>query len=662
MGNIAWCWKLLLCLCLVPWGICRADVAAANTSLPVYSGLVLDVGAEAQVLQLAPFIEYAQTGMEPRTPEALVNAAPDWQQNSTASINLGYQTEPAWFRTVWRTDTMSGRDFMLEITSAQLDDLSVFLYEGGRLLRRWQTGDRLPFADRPFPDRNFVFPVTLQPGQEYQLYFRVHNSEAMEFPVLLGERTAYSDFSNRRAMIDGVFYGILLIMAAYSFALYLILLDRTYLFYVSYVLSMLAFFLWQQGVLYQSVFPQWPPAQHYGAALISLLVFTSVAMFFGQFLELGRTLPRSWLVYKLLLVLHGIYCVLLAWLDYQTVMYLMVSNTVLSTIVAASAIIRLALRGSRSAQIVLSGWALFLFCLMFFTAAKMGVIYNEFMATYGLRLGISFEILIFSFALSFRINQARKEKEVALQQATLERIERMRAQDLALQTEMELRQAKEAALQLEIRHRESLQEQVSERTAELARTLANLEKANHELEKLSALDALTGIYNRRTFNEKLRENWLALQRNSQPLSVLMIDIDHFKHINDSRGHICGDYVLREFAAMLRNLLHRPSDIITRYGGEEFAILLPDTPLQGAEVVATSIVRHAEKHVYVWDGKAFNVTVSIGIDCRLVVPADNPESLVSCADEALYLAKQQGRNRWVAYGVRGESGEKESAVT
>ncbi|NPU92392.1 MAG: diguanylate cyclase [Gammaproteobacteria bacterium] len=637
-------------------------MADANTSLPVYSGLALEVGAEAQVLQLAPFIEYAQTGMEPRTPEALVDAAPDWQQNSTASINLGYQKEPAWFRTVWRTDTMAGRDFMLEITSAQLDDLSVFLYEGGRLLRRWQTGDRLPFADRSFPDRNFVFPITLQPGQEYQLYFRVHNSEAMEFPVLLGERTAYSDFSNRRAMIDGVFYGILLIMAAYSFALYLILLDRTYLFYVSYVLSMLAFFLWQQGVLYQSVFPQWPSAQHYGAALISLLVFTSVAMFFGQFLELGRTLPRSWLVYKLLLVLHGIYCVLLAWLDYQTVMYLMVSNTVLSTIVAASAIIRLALRGSRSAQIVLSGWALFLFCLMFFTAAKMGVIYNEFMATYGLRLGISFEILIFSFALSFRINQARKEKEVALQQATLERIERMRAQDLALQTEMELRQAKEAALQLEIRHRESLQEQVSERTAELARTLANLEKANHELEKLSALDALTGIYNRRTFNEKLRENWLALQRNSQPLSVLMIDIDHFKHINDSRGHICGDYVLREFAAMLRNLLHRPSDIITRYGGEEFAILLPDTPLQGAEVVATSIVRHAEKHVYVWDGKAFNVTVSIGIDCRLVVPADNPESLVSCADEALYLAKQQGRNRWAAYGVRGESGEKESAVT
>lgn len=662
MGNIAWCWKLLLCLCLVPWGTCRADVAAANTPLPVYSGLVLDVGAEAQVLQLAPFIEYAQTGTEPRTPEALAITTPDWQQNRTASINLGYQTEPAWFRTVWRTDTMAGRDFMLEITSAQLDELTVFLYEGGRLLRRWQTGDRLPFADRPFPDRNFVFPVTLQPGQEYQLYFRVHNSEAMEFPVLLGERTAYSDFSNRRAMIDGVFYGILLIMAAYSFALYLILLDRTYLFYVSYVLSMLAFFLWQQGVLYQSVFPQWPPAQHYGAALISLLVFTSVAMFFGQFLELRRTLPRSWQVYKLLLVLHGIYCVLLAWLDYQTVMYLMVSNTVLSTIVAASAIIRLALRGSRSAQIVLSGWALFLFCLMFFTAAKMGVIYNEFMATYGLRLGISFEILIFSFALSFRINQARKEKEVALQQATLERIERMRAQDLALQTEMELRQAKEAALQLEIRHRESLQQQVSERTAELARTLANLEKANHELEKLSALDALTGIYNRRTFNEKLRENWLVLQRNSQPLSVLMIDIDHFKHINDSKGHICGDYVLREFAAMLRNLLHRPTDIITRYGGEEFAILLPDTPLQGAEVVATSIVRHAEKHVYVWDGKAFNVTVSIGIDCRLVSAAENPESLVSCADEALYLAKQQGRNRWMAYGMRGESGEKESAVT
>src|SRR5690606_34992325 len=139
-----------------------------------------------------------------------------------------------------------------------------------------------------------------------------------------------------------------------------------------------------------------------------------------------------------------------------------------------AAIVHLALKGSRSAQIVLMGWALFLFCLMFFTAAKTGVVYNEFMASYGLRLGISVEILIFSFALSFRINQERKEKEMALTEVSLERNERIRAQELALLREIEASQAKESALQMEKKHSESLQRQVEERTAVLESTLLTL--------------------------------------------------------------------------------------------------------------------------------------------------------------------------------------------
>ncbi|HVK98912.1 MAG TPA: GGDEF domain-containing protein, partial [Dongiaceae bacterium] len=106
-------------------------------------------------------------------------------------------------------------------------------------------------------------------------------------------------------------------------------------------------------------------------------------------------------------------------------------------------------------------------------------------------------------------------------------------------------------------------------------------------------------------------------------------------------------------------LHRPSDIITRYGGEEFAILLPDTPQQGAEVVAASLVRQAEKHVYVWDGQVFNVTISVGVHCAVAVQGENPELLVSRADEALYVAKQGGRNRWVAYSEICQKNERET---
>jgi len=536
MGNFAGCCKpplyLWLIIVLSLWACGRTALALPGAPLPMDAGSAVVVGPGAPLLHLGPHIQYRLTGLEPLTPEGLTDTS-EWIQNEAASVNLGYQADAGWFRVNWQTDAAAAQEFMLEITSSQLDDLHVFLYEGGRLLQRWHAGDRLPFAERPYPDRNFVFPVTLTPDRQYQLYFRVHNSEAMEFSVLLAERTAYSDFSNSRAMIDGVFYGILIIMAAYSIALYLTLLDRTYLYYVFYILSMLAFFLWQQGMLYQYLYPDWPAAQQNGAAVISVLIFFFVVQFFGQFLEIGRTLPRTWRLYQSLVVLHIILCSSLFWFEYQTIINLMLINTVLATLVGASAIIRLAVRGSSSAQLVLIGWTTILFCLMFFAAAKAGLIYNEFMANYGLRVGVSLEILIFSFALSFRINQTRREKELALQQASLERNERMRAQELALRNEMEARQAKEAALLLEIKHSESLQHQVTERTAELARTLANLEQANRELEKLSALDALTGIFNRRSFNEKLRENWSMLQRESQPLSVMLIDIDHFKHVNDS---------------------------------------------------------------------------------------------------------------------------------
>lgn len=139
--------------------------------------------------------------------------------------------------------------------------------------------------------------------------------------------------------------------------------------------------------------------------------------------------------------------------------------------------------------------------------SRTGVFYNDFMASYGLRVGITLEILIFSFALSFRINKERKEKEWALHNINQERSERIRAQELALQREVEARQAREQTLQMEMQQRENLQKLVDERTADLERTLKNLEEANRELERLSSRDGLTDLFNRRTFDARMGEYW-----------------------------------------------------------------------------------------------------------------------------------------------------------
>lgn len=644
-------WGLLLFILLFAIVL----IKPAPATLPDTGELVLD--AETGGVELGPYIEYAPAAKE-YTPTEHANsigadpqllAVTGWQRAQADAISLGYQPSAYWFRTRWRTAASLGEQaWTLVINNSHIDHIELRLFQNGEQIHHWQTGDALPYSQRPIDHPMFVFPITLQADSGYQLYLRIQNTEAMELPIRLLDQPHFTTFNTLHSWVDGIFNGFLIIMAAYSLALYAILKDKTYLYYVSYIISMLLFFLYQQGLLYRFVYPQWPLVQHYFPLLISLYIFFSIALFFRTLLALPRLLPKHWLVYKLLLLLHGVYCLLFLVLEYQTAMYLLIVNTLLSTLMAVTSIIILAVKGSRSAQIVLVGWTLLLFFLVIFTAAKTGVIYNEFMAVYGLRIGISFEILIFSFALSFRINQERQEKAQALQQANQERTAKLQAQELALQREIEASQAKEEALQVEIRHRENLEKVVIERTADLERTLQELEKSNRELALLSSRDSLTGLYNRRLFDLKLKEYWNLAQRNQQRLSLLIIDLDHFKQINDTRGHQCGDYVLATFAELLMKNLHRPSDFISRYGGEEFAILLADTPLTGAEMIADKIVNKTANTVFTWAGEEFHLSVSIGIATQQNTSNLAPASLVSEADKALYEAKYRGRNCWISH--------------
>lgn len=621
----------------------------AGTTVPALAAVsILPLDDNSHYAKLGGYLQFADATADAIEPAAAPTDPAAWTTLREATLNLGYRQQPVWLQLDFQTASLGDTHWLLEVANSQLDQLYVYVYRDDTLIQTWHSGDRQPFAQRPVPHRHFLFPLLLEPDHHYRLLLHVSNSEAMEVPLLLATQQHFAVLDAERSTVNGVFYGVLLIIAAYSLMLYLVLLDRSYVFYVSYVVTMLLFFLWQDGILYQYLFPDVPVAQHLAAGHLSVLIFASIALFFRDFLHLPKKVPLHWLAYKSLLVIHVLLCTLLWWLPYQAVIALMVVNTVLSTLMAVLSIVRLAIGGARSAQIVLIGWALLLFCLLFFTAAKAGLIYNDFMALHGLRLGISVEILIFSFALAFRINQEKDAKEKALRQVNIERNERMRAQELALQAEKETSRIREAALLAEKANSEQLQRLVEARTADLENTLANLEQAHHELERLSALDSLTGVANRRSFDTRLTELWTTAQRFGRPLSLLMVDIDHFKQVNDTFGHPCGDYVLKTFAHMLRDVVQRPTDFIARYGGEEFAILLPETPREGAAVVANLLVQQAQRHPFRWGRDALTITASIGVACQVPAASDPPDTLITQADAALYCAKRNGRNRCAVF--------------
>ncbi|WP_229482973.1 diguanylate cyclase [Massilia horti] len=175
-----------------------------------------------------------------------------------------------------------------------------------------------------------------------------------------------------------------------------------------------------------------------------------------------------------------------------------------------------------------------------------------------------------------------------------------------------------------------------------------LERANVELRRLAALDGLTGIANRRRFDEVLDGEWMRARRAKKPISLMMCDVDHFKLYNDSLGHQAGDLCLKKVAAVLTGQLKRPADLAARYGGEEFVIVLPDTTLDGALQVAHACRAQLEQLALEHPGaKSGIVTMSVGVASMAPAAHNRPEELVALADKALYAAKEGGRNRVVA---------------
>ena len=184
-----------------------------------------------------------------------------------------------------------------------------------------------------------------------------------------------------------------------------------------------------------------------------------------------------------------------------------------------------------------------------------------------------------------------------------------------------------------------LEQKVQERTREL-------NAANEQLQKLSTIDGLTNILNRRSFDELFDKAWNISLREGQPLSAIVLDIDHFKKYNDTYGHLAGDQCLKAVASILRDSAKRPGDLVARLGGEEFVVVLFNTTEDGAMRVAERIKSKIENTVIDYEGNCSCTTASLGVAGMAPHGNVKPAELIELADQAMYKAKKKGRNRVV----------------
>ena len=171
---------------------------------------------------------------------------------------------------------------------------------------------------------------------------------------------------------------------------------------------------------------------------------------------------------------------------------------------------------------------------------------------------------------------------------------------------------------------------------------SDVEAQYHEtIYRMTIVDGLTGVNNKRYLMESLEREIPRARRHERPLSLIMFDIDHFKQINDTFGHLAGDYVLKELATMVKTRL-RPDDMLGRYGGEEFMVVLPETPLVGGHKISEELRQLTEDHRFTFEGEDIRVTVSLGV--AQLQEGWDVLTFVKSADEKLYEAKRGGRNR------------------
>ncbi|WP_156508597.1 GGDEF domain-containing protein, partial [Oleiphilus sp. HI0132] len=209
-----------------------------------------------------------------------------------------------------------------------------------------------------------------------------------------------------------------------------------------------------------------------------------------------------------------------------------------------------------------------------------------------------------------------------------------------LNYEKDLRvEAQDALLDAQIKMNQDLDKIVKSRTEAL-------EEANTQLKELSVTDGLTSLKNRYYFDKTFKKEIHRAARDSLSFSVIMIDIDHFKVLNDKYGHLYGDYCLTRSAELIKAVIHRPSDTVARYGGEEIAVLLPNTTLDGAMRLAERIREQFKENEFLDSGISTFLTVSIGVS-NATPTTDTIKhaiKLLDIADQCLYKAKEAGRDR------------------
>lgn len=580
--------------------------AAAQTAPPPAV-----LGDDTAALSLTPYLSYYHDA------SAVDDADDAWRLSDggkfapvpAGKTAFGFQPGAFWFHATLDNRNATQPYWMLVQSFALLDRIDVYVrYADGRIVHQ-AGGDRLPFDSRSIAYRHPNFRIDLPQGEPVELLVRTQSESSMQVPLDLYTPQAFTSISRDAQFVMGLYYGILIALFVYNLVLWITLRDRNYFWYLFHITAFGLVLFTLNGYSFEYFWPKNPWLANVAVPASICLAMVGMQQFARAFLEMPTRFPRGNKVSIGFIVVCFALGVASLWIPYSVATPWATRSVILGVLWVVAAAIVGVRRGYMPARLFLLAWALFLSGTAMIAALAFGILPKNILTEYGVQIGSAMEMLLLSIALSHRYAALRNENERIAAEAN-QRLER----------------------------------KVAQRTQEVRSTLMQLEDAHRRLRDSSRRDGLTGLYNRTHFHETFETLLREGREGNRPVSLLMIDLDHFKSINDRYGHLVGDDCLRWAAQRIGQALRtQEGSLLARFGGEEFVVVLPGHDLGGAVAVAESLRKRLVEDTCPSGEHQLRVSASIGVHTVDAGADVDSDAALSVADQALYAAKANGRD-------------------
>lgn len=587
----------------------------------------LELKADRGEYDIVPFAAYYLGQNNELTAEQILamEKGSVWGGFEVAQLNR-HAASGRWFR--FNLKNLSPRaQWYFVVDYSAIRELDLYFVKDGEIRKVFQLGDQFEFEARLVQHRNFVIPFEIQMNEGLTVLTKVVSPSLIQFPAMIIDHSAYLQREVRHGILHGVFFGFLLVLAFYNFSNYANYREFSYLYYVGFALSIGLFKVAYEGFGFQFLWATNVWLQHRIIGISACMSLIFAALFVIEFLRLRCDYRLLNAIYRGFIGIVSLWFVMAFIVDESYVQQVSAYLTVFGCLLNSGVGLVFWLRGRRGVRYFAIGWIMFSFALISLWAIDLGLIQGTLLPNFSVELGVALGLALLAYALGRRSTLELKERTF--------QNERIREQEKIMLRE------KERGFELEKASNERLERSIQARTQELHKTLTELTLVNHRLEELNTHDNITGLRNANAYEERIQHEWERGIRDQAPLSLIVASIDGFDTIADRYGFVAAEESLKAIVKLIKTVVTRPADLVSRIGPAEFGFVLPNTEAVGALHIARALLLEVSKNPINLGICSIPVSLSIGVATAIPKDDENFMTFMERAEDTMLDAIELG---------------------